>query len=290
MIILLIGAGFAAMLPLPAFLSSGAVSHRVCDALHLPMFAFVALALHPLLSPDINRRRRLLLTALISSSLAAAVELIQPCTGRNASWRDFGFGMIGIGLALWLLSRYRTAGAKQSICFAVTALAGLTVVTWPIWNAHGHAIQLREIFPHLIHARPQTNATFWHAQGGAELQFDNHGQIQVDTRSGEWSGIHFTPGGQDWSHYETLVLHLTGTAPQPFLLGLRIDDKASTDHSNRFHTYLELLSGGQVIRIALADVNAGATPLDLSRVVRMVLHTAPDDPPRCFTLERAFLE
>src|SRR5262245_49355440 len=67
------------------------------DACHVPLFLVLTLLL-AYAWPG----RQFAVVAVVPV-LAATVEIVQPLTGRSASWRDLLYGLIGVALAaLWL--------------------------------------------------------------------------------------------------------------------------------------------------------------------------------------------
>lgn len=284
----------AALAPLPDRWTESPVVQRGYDALHLPLFGLAAAAVYILLPVGLSRGRRALIVVVGGLALAAAVELIQPFTGRGASWRDFFHGALGVGLAVWWVAGRRAWSKGRKLALLGASAGAVLVVGWPMVQARQHVFHLAEIFPDLLGDDAAVSRAFWQGQGDALLDFsearEEAGTLCVDvvTRPGNWSGLHFRPGGQDWSDYAVFVLKLRSRSPEKFTLGLRIDDQNSLDHASRYHDSIEVGPEPQTLRLPLAKVAAGS--VDLSRVSKLVLFVGAEDPQRRFVVERAFLE
>jgi len=301
----------AALVPLPDQLTASPVVRRGFDASHLPLFALaagavlwfvVSLRSGKVCSPDEDWRRAgqpAILVAAFFVGIAALVELVQPSTGRSASFADFFHGALGAVLGAWWMGRRRIWKLRERWTMWSIALMASLTVGWPVVMAGQHSRQLEASFPQLIVGKSFVDAEFWHADGGAGIEFpaadssdgSEYG-IRVETQSKSWSGLSFRPtqAVADWSDRSELIFEIScaDDVALPFTLGLKIEDTGSRDHATRFNHSFQLDEGRQVIRIVLADIPAAV--VDLSRVTRLALFVSGDDPAHSFVVDRAFLK
>jgi VanZ family protein len=307
LVLLTVGAGLllaGAFLPISESLTSSPVVQRCFDALHLPLFALAAGAVLGVvltcMAGTWDARKRRFISLVVAGGfvgIAGLVEVIQPMTGRSASWSDFFYGAIGAGLGVWWVSRRKLWSGHEKGGFFLTALLALAVVGLPVFLASQHSRQLTESFPQLLVEEPAGNLAFWHGEGGAEMEVmpsateqGGASSLRVATRPHASSGVNFRPnaGAADWSEYQHLVLQVFSVDEAPLTLGLKIEDFESSDHSTRFNHSIPLSRGRHEVRIALGEISP--EQLDLSRVKRLALFVSGNEPARSFVIEGAFLE
>ena len=101
--------GSVAMFVPIRFSTNSGLWDRLMDPLHVPFFGGLTWLLtlgNPL--GIVGHRPRLVAAIVLSILAAAAVEIIQPLTGRQESWLDLRDGLLGIVLTAALL--WRPAG------------------------------------------------------------------------------------------------------------------------------------------------------------------------------------
>ena len=90
------------------------------DACHVPLF-FVLTLLLAYAWPG-----RQFAVVAVAAGLAAAIEVVQPLTGRSASWRDLLYGLIGVTLAaLWMARSWR---------WLLRLVLAALLLAWPAWR------------------------------------------------------------------------------------------------------------------------------------------------------------
>lgn len=260
------------------------------NLLHLPAFFGVTWLLSPLVPAKYIDMRRWLLPALGAAAIGVLTEWIQSRTGRSGSFKDLSFNAIGIALACWCIARKISRGRIPVLPFSVLLLISVVVCLWPAWSFNWAEFRHQKHFPDLGAFSTSSSRKVWQAQGNAKLESAGKGEgLLVSIGPGEFGGVSFLPGKQDWSAFSELHLGIRNKGGA-FLLGVRID--SSGPHpgqgKNRVTTDAEVPSGESALRISL-DSKTGTNGFDFSRIVRMALYTGKETVGREFVIDSAFL-
>ena len=257
---------------------------RLFDAGHFAFFAFLVILLHQ--HQEIVRIR-LLHFSLAIVALAAAIEIIQPLSGRSASIIDFIYSLLGAscGLAgLWLLKSPRRNVALLSIyCFLSTGL--IAAVLFPAFHQWQGIAWRSGNFPLLADFESEHELVIWtrpKTDWGSKTKLtavtlDNSGPncLKVKSPAGYRIGLVYAAGDQDWSDFKWLRMRIHNPSSS-FITHIRIDDSGDCrDYYSRFNTIFYLQSGWNIVEIPLTEVREMPTddPLDLENIRRMILFT-----------------
>lgn len=270
------------------------------NLLHLPGFAFLTLCLHRLLGGIGGGRRRLVAAAGLALAAGIATELVQGRIGRSASLHDLVLDGFGILLAAISLRAWRWAPIR-AMAGTLVLLGGFAFAFAPAVRQDSAERRARARLPVLgAFAVGDADAfadarRLWKTQGKAVAEVvPGSGALRVRIDPGEFGGVHFLPGRQDWSPYAELVLTLSNPGP-PLRLGVRIDDADSAADRTWFSG--EITAGGErsEVRVPLprgsaaGPVPGGRRSIDFSRIRRLVLFVDKTAIPVEFSLHSAVL-
>lgn len=270
------------------------------NLLHLPGFAFLTLCLHRLLGGIGGGRRRLVAAAGLALAAGIATELVQGRIGRSASLHDLVLDGFGILLAAISLRAWRWAPIR-AMAGTLVLLGGFAFAFAPAVRQDSAERRARARLPVLgAFAVGDADAfadarRLWKTQGKAVAEVvPGSGTLRVRIDPGEFGGVHFLPGRQDWSPYAELVLTLSNPGP-PLRLGVRIDDADSAADRTWFSG--EITAGGErsEVRVPLprgsaaGPVPGGRRSIDFSRIRRLVLFVDKTAIPVEFSLHSAVL-
>ena len=278
--------------PNPALPFSGAPQEWK-DGFHGPFFAVVTLLVYFLIPKGWETWRRILMAALIALGLSLSTEFLQPFFNRSFSHGDLLANTVGIlvSASLIWIHRVRKSGLRVKIVHAIISVFALLAFFTPALLKYQATAWLAEQFPELSNFDDRRSEHFWVPQGNAHAARES-GSLRISSRGGEFSGVNYFPGAQDWTSRSTLVLEFENPGPRIFL-GIRIDDDGDcTSSGSRFSATLDLLPGESAHRISLEEVKNAplGRELNLEAVTRIALYLSPEEPARVFFLKRAFLE
>lgn len=268
------------------------------DAVHVPLFALMAGAIHLFLSQhDFSREARLVVAALLSIVLAFAIELLQPYFGRSQSNVDLENGVIGsligaCGIALYPARTRLAVGGFATA--AVIAVLGALLPAWTEWRA----LQLQHAqFPLLADFEKPLELTMWSpiwdADPSEQLALstsrskNGKHSLKVITVPGRSSGVVFRLNEMAWRRDAVLELSVFNPG-KPFELELRVDDyQDCSKFDRRFNRSFHLAAGWNELALPVAEIELtpSGRPLQIQRLDRILLFTAPSPLRRAFYLD-----
>lgn len=278
---------------------------RLMDAVHLPFFAaftFFVAAANPL--GLVDRRQRITCAGVTALLVAAAVEAIQPATGREESFVDLCNGIFGIALAVaWLhLWRARACAVQLGLLLAGLALAVLTLR--PAWREMRGLFWQSRNFPLLGDFESDDEFRLWITSGDDERRrsptvlrrSSDHttrgaSSLMVTTAGAPWPGVRLLTGDMSWTGWRTLAFEVFNPG-EPFTLALRIDDAGSRHHADRFNDAVPLDRGWNHVRVALDRVERSPAerPLRLQEIRRVLFFIGQPVAPHTFYIDNVRLE
>lgn len=224
-----------------------------------------ALAVLPML-----RRRYLhicILSLLISLLIGAAIELVQPYVGRQASWRDFWYDGIG-SVAACLFFWARTGLNKQSVgLYLLASTLLLSIASQPTYYGWIEAQQRQQV-PKLLNFEQGWQLNFIDAIFGGRISIEqapkpwlenNSKVLRLTMKEGRYPGFNFRHPPSDWQAYSRLEFDIYSPAQEAFELGFRIHDKQhyqspNTPYHDRFNRRLTIAPGLNKVSIELTEV------------------------------------
>lgn len=270
------------------------------DFSHVPLFAGATLwlaACNPLGLVSTWQRRCFAIAAAVIS--AAAVELIQPATGRSASWVDFFNGLCGIAIAgLILFFRQRhfwrlVAGA--SVLTAIPAIPLLMEWRGLLWrDFHFPLLADFEDDTQLVlwdnwrtGRRPWTE---WHRS--SEHASEGRYSLRLETEVGDFPGLGVNLGAQDWRGWKTFRCDIFNPTSQKMTLGMRISDTGWwVPHSSRFNAEVPLLPGWNHVSFPIESIlQTEERRMNPSHMAEIVFFFDHPKEPHVFFLDHLRLE
>jgi VanZ family protein len=278
---------------------------HIFDVGHIPLWAWLAAALLYALPRRVQPFARRSAAAFALAVVAAvAVELLQPQFGRSASIGDVVNDVIGAGLALTGLAAWRRSGSRWWRGGHLLAVAtGFGIALWPAYE-EWRGIRWRQMnFPVVGNFEHEDELKLWLPQGGGRGRptqilltraraVQGERSLRVVGAAGDWAGVSFAAGRQDWRNYR--ALHFSAFNPrEPFTLFVRVDDhRASPQSAGRFEGGFTLAPGWNHVRVPIADVERGTRnrPLNLRAIRRVAFFTGDAEPQRFWFLDNVYLE
>ena len=293
---------------------------RVClDASHGPIFAAVAVVLGMWLASRSAGRdpapwphwARFGQAFALAVLIGIAVEFLQSLQDRPPSLFDVLTDAAGAaaGLAAWsLLARARTGRRgerNRSDAWAVTAiaLAGIAFIAWrPVHAAFAYAGRAAS-FPVIAQFQGPRDLYFVSTGGGtAEIvdlpppwaQRAGERALLLAWDAQDAPAVQILEPKGDWRGYSVVAVDLTNSSATELQLTLRIFD-GTHDGSSEDRLNLPLVIAPRaraVVRVEMAAVEAAPAgrPMDLSRVVNVMLFGRKGDAPGELYLSRLWLE
>jgi len=283
---------------------------------HGPAFAVVTLALISLSRRGPRRPAtvlRVYVVAMIAAVLlGAAIELLQPAIGRDASLGDLGKDALGVlaaaGMLMFFDPRVRALSCGrviQGASLLVAIVASIALIS-PLALTSAAYLHRNRIFPTLVDFSSPVGAYFVVPYGAVTIdraplplgsaRDPAHAvglHARLDGTSPKW-GLALWEPSADWSGYQRLAVELVNPSDASLVLRMKIRD--GTQINDRRAGYLgtiELLPNSRTIhRVPLSDLimASGRARVDTTMVHSIVLTGAPANRARSFGLLRIWLE
>lgn len=278
---------------------------RLGDAMHVPLLALIATGLWMVARRSHTFERSLISSHLAAALCAAAIEVLQPFTGRTASPADLLNGLAGIALSAAALSvreEQRRGRPRKGAWAVLTFVAAATMVLAliPAYRAFKLLQQRDRLLPTIAGFEERFEHTFWEptTEHGASLAlsvspFGTGQALLVSTVPGQYSGVEYDAQALDISNYSRLALsvYLYGTESIP--LQIRIDDDGECkEFQDRFNRSIQLQPGANRVEIAIEEIARGPRdrPLNLRAIQKVIIFTPPEPRSVVFALDRIQLE
>jgi len=289
-------AGAALTFAFAFFMDFGESAHLwqlLGDGLHAPIFCFSVLLLWWFFGAS---KRSLILSFTAAVVLVCGVEIIQPFTGRSASWVDVKNGVVGSSLgALFgacFLSRSIALWAVTVPLFFVGIVSGFypAYEEWELTNWRAARLPVLADFEsprELEFLKPIAEEPPDELFSLAKAPSPNTGSaLVVQTLPLHYSGVAFRLEGMDWSSYNafSFSVYLERAAT----LSVRIDDWGDCEtFESRFNRIIPLPAGWSEVRIPLPEVQNGPKnrKLDISQLRRILVFLDPAQRSQRFWLD-----
>lgn len=288
------------LLPAPEFVSAG-VWNALGNASHVPLMAAIALLLFLRWGPAPDGRpARYGATALASTAVVFAIEIVQPLFGRSASAIDLVLGTLGVVTALSGVYAWRDGGAGPRLLHALFTVTLFVSIGHPVWMEWKAANWRATSFPSLGDFENEIELRLWRDRSplrkwpttlnlSSEHVASGQRSLAVHTGGGAWPGVIYVAGDADWSAFDRLAWEMYNPG-EPFRFSVRVSDEI--DHSFRasFHRTLPADTGWNRFSVPLEQIRLGprSRELDLTRVRNLYIY-AEGHRSRLFFLDRVRL-
>jgi hypothetical protein len=173
----------------------------------------------------------------------------------------------------------------------------------PAWGEARGLIWRQRHFPVLGAFESPEELKVWTAQGGNSQTFTHltfvredfsHGQplLKIETAPGDWSGVSYVAGKQDWSSCTELACDIYNNSGT-FRLNVRVDDDGDCSNSAlRFGREISVEKGWTHLAISVNDLKHGpkSKALNTAAITRLVFFTGEAQPARVFYLSSVVLK
>jgi len=227
------------------------------DAGHVPLFGLLTFFWGKYCWPN-----RQIVVIVVVAVMACAVEIIQPCVGRSASWRDLAFGLLGIGTAtIWLLSTrpHWQRWAASTILAAWPLERTCPVLLDAVWAGTSFPVLANDGSPWERRRWLLQNVQMAPEASALRLTFgpDRHGSSAI-----------LLPIVRDWRDYQSLEVDFAFEGePLLFLISVR-DGKKLPPELPRFDLWRRYPPGRHLVRINLSELQRGGNfpPIELEQI------------------------
>jgi hypothetical protein len=261
------------------------------DLLHLPAFYALTRSLRMLSGGVTDGWREIVLATLLAMLCAAGSELIQSVIGRSASVHDLTLDAFGISLGLLAPMGTSGAGNLRPAASGLIFVGGVLFAFGPALGTEAAKHRARERLPDIGGFEDPNSPRLWRPQGACATRRDPAtGALHVKWLRGDFGGLQFLPGEQDWSPYTELRLVVFNPGPA-VVLGIRIDDPLSAKDRVWHSSEATVGEGASEILVPLRKRPApsGIREVDFSRTRRLVLFLESVEKPVEFSIISAGL-
>ena len=275
------------------------------DAGHYPLFFLVTLFLYLFGPISVSRLPHWSNNPyFIAMLLVLGIEVIQPLFDRDASLPDTLNGLLGIAAAgVFIETRNRDRSILAQIG-TIAALCGIFVALLvPIIPAKKSIDWRAKHFPVLARFSAPEERLLWKAIRPHEKSqvapaktkhstFEGRPVLEVQTKSGDWSGVRYAAGDLSWQNYSHLSVRITNPSEEPFTLHVRIDDNEECKKFHqRYNNSVQLSPGRNELQLTIDDIRNGPRDreLNISRIRSVLFFTDKRDRKRRFLLQGAQL-
>ena len=284
---------FLALYPF-SFAEESLLWRRIFDGGHYLLFLLLAIAIHSSIK---DKRRAFISTVIICLALCAAIEFLQPLSGRTTSAADIKNGLLGIfaGICLAIAIKEKQKRLiKQALLLILILFAAHAFR--PAWNV---VLALRaNTLPSLANFEHAEELVFWQGINDEQLMqattFANSGSssLRVLSTRDEWTGAEFKTPQRNWSKRKAFSFSFY-SPHNSFPLMLRIDDNEDcSKYHQRFNRKISLKKGWHNISIPLSEIETGPRErkLNLEHISRVLFFTSGEQELHSFLIDSLSLD
>lgn len=274
---------------------------RVMDALHMPLFAAITLVTFYLL---LGKDWRYLFGLLLPAAFGGAVELIQPYTGRSASFTDLVNGMIGVltgGIAVYLYENRRSL--FSALIFIPLSLAFFSLLLIPAYKVLLAFDWQDNNFPYLAGFESPDEIRLWRPntdddgrlssiQTSQKQSFSGNFSLHIVTGARDFGGVVYNARDMNWSPFQELSLGVFNPG-EAMRIAIRIDDDQDCRKiENRFNRSFILSPGWNIVRIPIDDIKNGPAvrQLNIGKIRQLIVFTGSGHKSRDFYIDEVVLK
>lgn len=203
------------------------------------------------------------------------IELIQPSFGREGSFLDVWYDLLGCTSAILVFIARRRLERRNKRILAIACACFLLSISSILPLYFHQVITLRnQAFPVIFNAEENwqnelfsTNYGAYTNTVGAPSGWESNESkvIRLDLSHGQYPGIAFRQIVKDWGQYDALRIDVFSKLKQKTNLVIRVSDtQHNQEHSDRFNRTLSIEPGINNIEILLADIASAPEQRDLS--------------------------
>jgi len=224
-----------------------------------------------------------------------AIELLQPLVGRNASFLDIWYDLLGTAAGILLFSarvQLTSLVTRMSLTLLAVLVMSISVIL-PAYYWHLERTQ-KALFPVLFDfeaswqsefIRPRFGAHFGRVRAPAGWAGNTSFVARLDIAQGAYPGLDFEHLPADWRGYDHLYLDVFSKQPAPVSMTLRIHDHAHTQqYEDRFNRSFSIKPGMNKLLISLQHVKNAPRDreMHMDQIAELMLFAV--DPDNAFSL------
>ena len=218
------------LVPVPRVLRYDLVISTLGDRMHVVLLAAMTLALY-WRGPVAGRP----LVAAVTATLAGGlIELVQILVGRAALWHDVWLDLMGVTVALGLIT-WRGHGRRGGLVLMALALGVVVFEMRELPGQKRAADEMRNRFPVLANFEGPRALTLWNDRLGADPLIVPGALGPLLRMTGDpadpWPSLTLTRFPHDWSAFDSLKVDVRAVLDpgDTVRVGLRVDDHEGRD-------------------------------------------------------------
>ena len=229
--------------------------------------------------------------------LFAAVELLQPLSGRSASWLDLYSTAAGATAAVLADGAWRRSGRARTLLALASAAALVLSAVHPV-RVWMDLYRQHAAMPMLGSFEDARELSRWAVRGGALARHQGHAthgthSLEVTLRPGPYPSVIMVWPVPDWRGYDALAFDLELAGDLALDVLLKVEDlEHGSGPQARSLTPLTLQPGLNRLRVPLACIAEAprAAALDLGQVAGFSIMAVDLESARTLWLDRVRLE
>jgi len=257
------------------------------DSGHALVFGLAMYLMLEVLQQSTSGSRRLPVAAGIGGLLflaGIAIEIVQPFFGREASFTDITYNLIGIASGIVIFTAFHQQSRQRLLSLAgFVILLGLTLFR-PVYDAYV-VLKRDQAQPYLLGFENAYEKMLWQPSPGAHISVveapvewkSNTGQTaKISFLSGNYPGLSIPEIYPDWRGYTQLVFEVFSPEDTPVTITVRINDLAHNNkHHDRFNRQLTVKPGKNRYVLPLSEVKNApqGRQLNIEQVAQVILFT-----------------
>ncbi len=253
--------------------------------------------------PSLGKKAVYAAVLVLGLGFGIIIELAQGIIGRDSSWRDLIYNLLGLLVGLILINGTYIETDKSGRSKKKRYLEGVALVMFvlgllPLLQLSWHYIQQEKAFPVIMDLKAQWSDSFV-LFGAAKLEpypnkvnaYENMSRVQFE--AGAFPGVSVLEPVPNWSAYHSMRFKVYSRSEEAVNLMLRVHDKMHNNmYQDRFNRKLVIHTGVNEIVISLSDVLKGpvARDLDLHQVAGLMLFLNGLSQPQFLEVSHIYLE
>ncbi|MDX1451214.1 MAG: hypothetical protein R3183_01565 [Oleiphilaceae bacterium] len=262
----------------------------VKDCGHVIVFFQGCLLALSLLTPWIAAHTaKVWVVALACFLLGLVIELVQPAFGRNASFLDAWYNLLGVSSAALLFLQHRQSQHRKRL-LAIAAIVFAAGFIQPALYS-GEYFSRAERLPQLVDFTSPWHRLYWQANGNShgsissppsQARAAHNKALKLDFLGGQYPGVRLFDFWPDWQSGDSLTATLWLAGNTPRTLHVRMHDREhKQEYRDRYNRTFTLHPGLNILSIALTDIQSApeTRKMDLSKMEEIGLFTVQPERP-----------
>ncbi|BFM12351.1 hypothetical protein R50072_25040 [Simiduia litorea] len=265
---------------------------QVWNGGHIAFFCFSIILVRQFIALD--SAQRWLAASLVTLIIGTLIEIIQQQVGREFSYTDLLFNLVG----LWLGLSWTQRASRLTWLLRLGAGVLLTPFLWTVAQASQLQIASAYYFPLITSFESRSELLRISGPASLTSQITSKGKyaLKIHFDKAKYSTVSIDKPLGSWIGYQQLMLDIYNPEPEPLRLVLRISDaehdRGSQALTDRFNVAITVTNGWNTIAIKLDDIRQAplTRELNLAQLTNIAIFSQGLDKPRTVYLDHIRLE